>query len=182
MSTRVFTVLFLTGCMSSSTTIEPSNTELPTAGSSADTGMQDGIFGLHDSSTPWEDADGGLVMLSEDSGTDAQEPLDASTDAIIDSPDAGHDAAVPELSKTCDLCTTDADCAMGYACQFRSVDSITECFLRTDTLPMGTSCYDLEPTGHLIENSEEACVPYLPFGNGGPCETWQAAWAGKTAY
>jgi hypothetical protein len=179
----------ITGCMSSSSaTTKPPN-DMPTAGSSSPDTLN-GIFTVHDSGTPWEVTDSGLVMLSEDASAapDAQEPLpvDASTpDAeALPTIDAGHDAGPPPPppGKTCDLCTTDADCAANYACRYRTKDEVTECFLLASALPMGTSCYDLGPMGHLTGQClstctlPSVCAPHLPLGDGNTtCAQWKAA-------
>lgn len=187
MKTHLLVLLLITGCMSSSTTVEPPSA--PTAGSSsadADSGTNGSIFGLHDSGT-WEDTDGGLVMAPEDAGPDAQEPLDAGVDAATDAelpmPDAGHDAAAPVLGKTCDTCATNADCEAGYTCQYVVGDGASACFLRANSLPTGTYCGDLEPAGHLATGCYGPCNANPVVCRADPtCAAWKAEYAGVSAY
>jgi len=182
--------LLLAGCVSSASATTTPDSGMPTAGSPAteDTGTNNGIFGLHDSGTAWEDADGGLMMVvPTDAGADATEPelLDAGLDAaVLPMPDAGHDAGtVPVLGKTCDACTTNVDCAENYACLYVIDDGASACFLRVSSLPVGTYCGDLEPAGHLGTGCYGPC-------NANPvvcradttCTAWKAAYAGTSDY
>ena len=177
--------LAITGCMPSSgsdTTepLDPSGVSgVSAAGASADTGTDNGIFSLHDAGPSWEGADGGLTLLPEDGGTDAQEPLDASTtDAATDAggtTDAGHDAGPPpEPGKTCDPCEMDADCAAGYVCLYRTQDGVKGCFQLT---VMGMGC----PAGlgsvcfNSCSMNPSVCAPTFSGANT-LCTEWQAAY------
>lgn len=199
MKLQLLALLLITGCMSSATTVEPSG---PTAGSpstEADASTNNGIFGLHDSGTAWEDTDGGLVMVPEDASAppiDAQEPLDAGTaDAELPMLDAG----TPPPGKTCDPCKTDADCAAAYRCYLRPKDGVKECFLFDDTSlydPIDptayTGCNKLLPLNHL----RQQCYAYVPPGGVlcnklwvcGPyddaltCAQWKEYWGPQTTY